>query len=266
MIPKIIHYCWISNNENIELPKIVKECIISWKNILPDYEIKKWDQNNFDIKKVTFTKEAFENKKYAFVSDYIRLYALYKYGGIYLDTDVKVLKSLDGILSNKLVLGFEDKQTIATCLIASEPKNPIIGELLKLYNAKSFVKKNGDLDMTPNTILMTNILKKYNIKIDGTLQEREGLKVYPIEYFCPMNGYTGECHITSNSYAIHLFNGSWLDPKKQIRLNLYKKYYNRYNKYLPSYIANILSKIKASIEVEGIKGFFYRVYKKIKKF
>ena len=145
MIPKIIHFCWIS--ENASYPDIVVDCINSWKKILPDYEIKEWNQNNFDMNICSFVKEAYENKKYAFVSDYMRLYVLNKYGGIYLDTDVKVLKSFNTLLNNKAFIGFESKKVLATCLLATEKNNPIFEEMLLNYKNRHFIQSDGSLDL-----------------------------------------------------------------------------------------------------------------------
>ena len=145
MIPKIIHYCWMSGEP---FPDLIKDCIESWKNLLPDYKIVEWNKENFDVNMSIFTKEAFEEKKYAFVSDYVRLHALYNYGGIYLDSDIKVLKSFNDLLSNNAFSGFESKDRIGVWLIASEKNNPLIKEMLDCYNNKHFRKLDGTLDLT----------------------------------------------------------------------------------------------------------------------
>lgn len=121
MIPKIIHYCWMSGEP---FPELIRDCIDSWKAKLPDYKIIEWNSQNFDYNIIPYTKEAMEKKKYAFVSDYVRLYALYKYGGIYLDSDIKVLKSFDSLLNDKAFTGFESKERIGVWLLASEKQNP----------------------------------------------------------------------------------------------------------------------------------------------
>lgn len=265
MIPKIIHYCWINDNKSCHLPKVVQECINSWKEFLPDYEIKEWNINNFDINKNSYIREAYKEKKYAFVSDYIRLYVLYTYGGIYLDTDVKVLKSFNDLLKNKAFMGFESVDRIATCIIGSEKKNRIIAEMLNLYDNKHFIDKNGKLNLTPNTVLVKPILKKYGIKYNNILQKKEIITIYPIEYFCPLNGMTGEINITSNSYAIHLFNASWLSQKEKARLKLYKSYYSILNKIIFKDIADLLAKGIATYKIEGICGVKNRFYKRWRK-
>lgn len=262
MIPKVIHYCWINDNKNYHLPEMVQECISSWKKFLPDYEIKEWNINNFDINKNDYIREAYEAKKYAFVSDYIRLYVLYKYGGIYMDTDVKVLKSFNDLLKNKAFMGFESMNRIATCIIGSEKGNQIIKEMLNLYNDKHFIKKNGEYDLTPNTVLIKSILKKYDIIYNNILQKKNIITIYPIEYFCSLNGMTGEINVTLNSYAIHLFNASWLSQKEKARLNLYRKYYLKLKVICPSNISDLMAKGLATYNIEGCKGLISRFYKR----
>ena len=262
MIPKIIHYCWISDSKNYHLPEIVQECINSWKKNLPDYEIKEWNINNFDINKNDYIREAYKAKKYAFVSDYIRLYVLYNYGGIYMDTDVKALKSFNDLLRNNAFMGFESIDRIATCIIGSEKENKIIKEMLNLYDNKHFIKENGEYDLIPNTVLVKSILKKYDIIYNNVLQRKEVITIYPIEYFCPLNGMTGEMNITSNSYAIHLFNGSWLSQKEKTRLILYRKYYSKLKVVCPQNIADLVAKGLATYSIEGYKGVVYRFYKR----
>ncbi|MDY3874179.1 MAG: glycosyltransferase [Megamonas funiformis] len=264
MIPKIIHYCWINDGNEGDFPQIVKDCIDSWKRILPDYEIKEWNINNFDINKNNYIKEAYKMKKYAFVSDYIRLYVLYNYGGIYMDTDVKVLKSLNRFLNEKAFMGFESLDRVATCIIGAEKGSLLIKDMLNLYNNKNFIKKNGEMDLTPNTVLIKPILKKNNILFNNILQKKENIVIYPSEFFCPLNGLTGELKITDNSYAIHLFNGSWISKTEKDRLNLCKKYYFKLRKILPIKLSEILAKGFATYKIEGFSGLKKRIYKKLK--
>lgn len=265
MIPKIIHYCWINKENNKILPKLVQECIRSWEVYLPEYEIKEWNITNFNMNINKFVKEAYENKKYAFVSDYIRLYVLNKYGGIYLDTDVKVFKSFDKLLQNKFFVGWENKNTVATCVIGAEKENLIIKQLLETYNKKSFINTDGTLNLEPNTVLMTTILKKYKININGEHQKNEFLTIYPVEYFCPLDGYTGDLNITDKTYAIHLFNGSWLDEREKKRDKLYKDFYQKYKKKLPLVMVKIMGKLISTYKIEGIIGIKNRFYKLIKR-
>ena len=211
-IPKIIHYCWFGEGKKNEK---IEQCIESWKKKLPDYKIIEWNEKNFDINSNLYTKEAYEAKKWAFITDYVRLYVLYNYGGIYLDTDVEVLKPLDNFLINKGFSGFEDEQYIPTGIMGSIKKHEWIEELLKFYENKKF-KEGESYDLTPNTETITRITQnKYNIILNNKKQEIvDGFIIYPKEYFCPKNHYNGEIRITSNTYTIHHFNGSWQETAK----------------------------------------------------
>lgn len=261
MIPKIIHYCWI-NTKDKEYPALVKNCIESWKKYLPDYKIIEWNQNNFDINISPFVKEAYETGKYAFVADYIRLYVLYNYGGIYLDTDVKVLKAFDDLLNNKAFVCFEGDDAIASSTIGAEKNNYLIGCLLKYYDNRHFVDSNKKLNIIPNTTVFANIFKAKGFIINNKFQKKEYVTLYPREYFSPMNSITGEVNITSNTYAIHLFNSSWIPEKIRKRDDLYKKLYKSYKEKYPLKVAHWLAKIMATLRIEGIKGIMDRILKK----
>ncbi|WP_296896107.1 glycosyltransferase [uncultured Megamonas sp.] len=265
MIPKIIHYCWISENPTSELPEEVKKCINSWKKFLPDYKIVQWNLNNINIEQNRYMKEAYLSKKYAFVSDYIRLYALYNYGGIYLDTDVKVIKSFDKLLNNKVFMGFETLDGIATCVIGAEKESLLIKELLEIYTNRDFIKSDGNFDMTPNTLLIKPLLKNYSISFNNMLQKKDCITVYPIEYFCPLDRLTGDINITENTYAIHLFSGSWISKKEKERLILYRKYYTKLKKFCFSNLADFIAKGIATYNIEGYIGVKNRFFNKLKR-
>lgn len=225
-IPKKIHFCWLSGEE---YPELVQKCIHSWKEKLPDYEIKCWDTKNFDVNICRYTREAFQTKKYAFVSDYVRLYALYHEGGIYLDSDIEVLKNFDDLLQNSAFTGFEkNNQTVAAWIFGSEKKNPIFKEFLDYYVDKVFILPNGEYDLTPNPFPVTDICVNHGLKLNGKKQELDSITVYPRDYFCPYNRATEELNITENTYCIHYFNGAWISgDKKQIihkRKQIIKKY------------------------------------------
>lgn len=207
-IPKIIHYCWMSGDA---YPIEIQDCIDSWHEKMPDYELKLWNSNNFDVNICQYTKEAMECKKYAFVSDYIRLYALYTEGGIYLDSDVKAIQSFDSLLSEPAFIGYESGGRLGPWLIASEAGNPIIKELLDYYVGRSFYKDNGEADQTPNTVPVTNILIKHGLLPDNKLQKLDHITICPEEFFCPKNPWNGKINITSNTMAMHLFMGAWND-------------------------------------------------------
>ena len=173
MIPKTIHYCWFGG---APLPPLAKKCLKSWRKYCPDYKIKRWDESNFDINICRYVKEAYETKKYAFVTDFVRLWALVKFGGIYMDTDVEVLKSLDPILQYKAVSGFEKLNIIPTGLIACEKDFPLFKEFLRDYDDLPFLLADGKPDLTPNVIRMTKICLKYGLIANNTEQTVNGFK------------------------------------------------------------------------------------------
>lgn len=207
-IPKIIHYCWMSGDP---YPADIQECIDSWHEVLPDYEIKLWNTNNFDTDICVYTRQAMEKRKYAFVSDYIRLYALYNEGGIYLDSDVKAIKKFDSLLGEKAFIGFESGGRLGPWLIASEAGNPLIKELLDYYVDRCFVDEQGEMDLTPNTVPVTNILVSHGLLPDNCVQKLENITILPEEYFSPKNPWTNRIKITDHTIAMHLFKGAWND-------------------------------------------------------
>ncbi len=214
MIPKIIHYCWFGGNP---MPDIVKNCIKSWERVCPGYKIIRWDESNYDIKKNLYMREAYEKKRWGFVPDYARLDIIYNYGGIYLDTDVEVLKPFDALLDNDAFLGFESGCSIAPGLIiAASPKHPAIKEMLdEIYGNRSFIRLDGTEDLTPNPELTTDFFINRGLVKKDCLQELKGVTIYPTEYFCPKNYKTGECRVTKNTYAIHYYQESWKTRKEK---------------------------------------------------
>lgn len=204
MIPKIIHYCWFSKDKNKELPIIVQRSIESWKRILPDYQIMLWNEETFDINSVPWVKECYECgcASYAYIADYVRLYALYNYGGIYLDADQMVTKSLDPFLDNKMFVGMINQGEIGWGLIGAEKGNPIIKALLDKMGNKHYIKKDGSLNIC-NCIysLTASVREIYNFSPDvNLLQKFDGLTIYPKMYFYPVD----EFHPTEDTHAIHL--------------------------------------------------------------
>lgn len=237
MIPKIIHYCWLSDDE---LPNDVKECINSWKKYLPDYEIILWNTKNFDVNICEYTKEAFKEKKYAFVSDYVRLYALYNFGGIYLDSDIEVLKSFDDLLDNKAFTCFEDTERIAAWIFGSEKGNPLFKEFMDDYIGRRFLLETGEYDLTPNPVPITNRLKKHGLELNGSMQKLDLITIYPMTYFCPFNPYrkSGDC-FSEFTYANHHFNGTW----KKVKSDKEKNYQKREKKYIKIFGEKLGAKI-----------------------
>ena len=218
MIPKIIHYCWFGRNP---LPKLAVKCIESWKKNLPDYEIKEWNEDNFDLDMFPYVREAYDNRKFAFVSDVARLYALYTEGGIYMDTDVEVLGTLDPFLNHNAFSGFEDDENIPTGLMASEKRGQWAKDNLDYYQNRHFVLADGSFDLTTNVTTITRYMLKRGLKQNNTLQNFPGLiTFYPKDYFCPKSHQDGKIYLTKNSVTIHHFAGSWLTPKQKNKKKL----------------------------------------------
>lgn len=218
MIPKIIHYCWFGGNP---LPELAQRCIASWKKYCPDYEIKEWNEYNFDLTSCDYVREAYEAKKWAFVTDYVRLYAMVREGGIYMDTDVEVIKSLDPFLNHRAFSGFEDEVNIQTGIMACEKGFPLFMELLEDYHKRHFVLQDGKLDLTTNVVTITNLCKKYGFVANNTKQDVCGFTLYPHDVFCPKSHETGNISLTSRTVTIHYFSGSWAN--KEARISAYIK-------------------------------------------
>ena len=217
MIPKIIHYCWVGGNP---YPDSIKSCMESWHEHLDDYAFMRWDEETFDVNSNQYVKEAYQAKKWAFVSDYVRLWALYNYGGIYLDSDVRVFKSLDRFLEHGFFSGYENRKDIrfiSTGTMGGKKGNSFIKALLDDYDDRVFIKKDGTLDLTTNVVSITKKAKElYGFVGNGEYQILgDDTHIYPYDFF---SGYTGEgkcgdkdCYnITDNTYTIHEFAGSWV--------------------------------------------------------
>lgn len=210
-IPKVIHYCWFGGKA---LPKEYEAYIASWRTYCPDYEIVRWDETNYDIKKCQYMKQAYENKMWAFVSDYARLDVIYNYGGIYLDTDVELRKSLDDMLGWDMFCGYESCLTVAFGLGFGACKgHEIIGRMLEKYNHMSFLREDGSMDLTPCPVLQTEVMREYGFRIDGRMEIRENVAVYPQEVFAPVSYGQVTSNITEHTYSIHHYAASWVKNK-----------------------------------------------------
>lgn len=209
MIPKKIHYCWFGRGK---MPDLAVKCIESWKKYLPEYEIKEWNEDTFDLNLYPYAKEAYENRKFAFVTDVVRLYAMYTEGGIYMDTDVEVLKPLDYLLQFEGVSGFETESQIPTGLMASRKGLPLVKELLDDYNGLHFVKADGSFDLTTNVIRITNIFRRHGFKPNGKMQTVADFTLLPKDYLCPKDYRDDKIYLTDNSLCIHHFSASWTSP------------------------------------------------------
>ena len=238
MIPKIIHFCWFGG---ADLPRLAKKCIYSWKKFFPDYRIIKWDESNFDINCCNYVREAYDKKKWAFVSDYVRLYVLYKYGGIYFDTDVEVIKDFTPILRNGAFMGREldysdglkNSYLVNPGLgVGVEKHNSIIYDVLKSYDRDHFVLSDGEENKKTIVDRTTRIMIQngYDVNDNGVIRLK-GLIVYPTAFFCPKNYLTGEVSVSSNTFSIHHYDASWLSkPQKiinQINYSFYRAGFGR---------------------------------------
>jgi hypothetical protein len=231
MIPKTVHYCWFGRNKKNTL---IEKCIASWRKYLPDYQIIEWNEDNFDVHNNQYAKEAYESKKWAFVSDYARLYILYHHGGIYFDTDVEVFKSFDVFLSDDAFTGFENCygsfSPILTSVIGATKKNFFIKDCLDLYENIGFVK-NGNLDLTTNVVRIRELMfKKYKVLNNDKKQSLENkFIIYPSYFFSVKNKY---------SFSFHHADSSWRSSPKRIISKFIRSYkitsffYKKFKKFL----------------------------------
>ena len=233
-IPKIIHYCWFGKGK---MPKIALKCIKSWQKYCPDYKIICWNEENFDFSQNQYMHQAYEAGKWAFVSDYARLKVVYDNGGIYLDTDVELIKPIDDLLNKKGFMGFDEKGIVATGLgFGAEKGNEIIGEFLKDYDNIPFVLPDGKYDLTPCPDRNTAALKRLGMDVNNTNQTFMNVTFLPWEYLCPMDYYTGKKTITKNTYSIHHYSASWTSDvtkrttfiKRIIGVKMYDKLYGKF--------------------------------------
>lgn len=207
MIPKVIHYCWVGGKP---IPEKMKACIASWRRIMPDAEIREWNEKNYDFHAVPYMDEAYKARKWGFVPDYARLDIIYRHGGIYLDTDVEMLKPLDPLLGSGFC-GFESRDYVALGLIfAAEAGDETVKALRDAYEGLHFTNPDGAVNQKPSPVLQTEELRKFGLKPDdGTVQSVGTLRVYPKEYFAPKD-LDGHCTITANTYCIHHYEASWM--------------------------------------------------------
>ena len=264
-IPKIIHYCWFGGNPK---PDLAQKCISSWKKFLPDYEIKEWNESNYNVRKNLYISQAYDKRKFAFVSDYARFDILYQYGGAYFDTDVEIIKDLHPILEKGSFIAIEkgDRPLLNAGLgIASSAGSTIYREILDSYKSEIFVKEDGSLNLKTVCDRVSEIFQKYGFVEKDILQNVADTTIYPSDYFCPKDCITGEINISINTNTIHHYDGSWTteaqkkyDKKRQ---SIYKTYGRFWAKVFlfPFFI-------KWQLTDNGMKVFFKKMYKRIRKF
>ncbi len=211
MIPKVIHYCWFGRNP---LPKMAIKCIASWKKYLPDYEIKKWNEDNFDVNIIPYTKDAYAEGKYAFVSDYARFWILYHYGGVYFDTDVEVIKPMGDIIARGPFMGLEipgDEGKVAPGLgLAVEARNSLYSTILEGFEKLDYHLPDGSRNPYTMIPMVTDIMKSRGLNGFERIQNVEGIFIYAPDYFNPLDDATGRLRKTENTRTIHWFMKSWM--------------------------------------------------------
>ena len=228
MIPKIIHICWLGGGKK---PKLAETCAASIKKFCPDWKIVEWNEQNFDIASAPlYVRQAYDAKKYAFVSDYVRLWALVKHGGVYVDTDVEICRPIDEFLSERAFSGFETETQIPTGIMACEAGFPLFEEFLREYDMITFLGEDGTQDTTTNVKRITDICLRHGFTPGGEKQTVEGFTLYPREYFCPFDPATGVLASTKNTAAIHWFGGSWLSPAQRLRARFARPFHRIFGK------------------------------------
>lgn len=258
MIPKKIHYCWVGGKP---LPPLAQKCIKSWKKYCPDYEIIEWNETNYDFTKVPYMKEAYEAKKWGFVPDYARLDIIYHHGGIYLDTDVELIKPLDELLKLKGFAGFEESNNVALGLgFGAEAGNQIIKQLMESYNELHFRNSDGSLNMIPSPQLNTKVLVANGLVRNNSYQSVGSMTIFPVEYFCPKSFYNGIIRKTKNTFSIHHFAASWYtEEQKKAKNTRWKEAKKDYYWHLPNRIAMKLLGNKGYERLKGmLKGLAKR--------
>ena len=225
MIPKVIHYCWFGGKP---LNQLGEKCLKSWKKMCPDYEIVRWDESNYDISKNLYMSQAYAEKKWGFVPDYARLDIIYNHGGIYLDTDVELLKSLDDLLIDPMFVGTESDSTIALGLgFGAEKGNTMIKEMMEQYNSISFINADGSLNLTASPTYQTNFfISKGFTQCKNNAIWTQNCKVYPKQFFNPTDMNSGRVHTSSQTISIHHYAASWESPWNRFRGKTYQLIYN----------------------------------------
>lgn len=265
MIPKKIHYCWFGGNP---LPELALKCIESWKKYLPDYEIIEWNEQNYDVHKIPYISQAYNAKKYAFVSDYARFDILYQYGGLYVDTDVELIKNLEPIIEKGAFIGIEkgSKPLLATGLgIASPAASDIYREILDSYQNENFLNQDGSFNLKTVVVRVSDIFKQYGFVEKDEMQYIADTTIYPSEYFCPKDFKTGDIIKSDNTYTIHHYDSSWFSVVDKKFVEFRRKIYAKHNKYIAKIIIFFGACI-FSIKKRGVFGFIQNaIFKLIKK-
>ena len=218
MIPKIIHYCWFGRGEK---PELAKKCIASWKKFCPDFEICEWNEDNCDYFAMPFMAEAYAARKYAFVSDVMRLIVLEQYGGVYFDTDVEVLRDISPLLDDEGFIGFENDQFVNSGqVMAAKAHHPVIQAMIEEYKKLHFTNTDGTATPVGCPRLNTDVMERFGLIRNGREQVVAGIHVYSADFFNPMDSTTGKLTKTENTYSIHWYSMSWLPKRVQMKAKM----------------------------------------------
>lgn len=257
MIPKKIHYCWFGGNP---LPETAIKCIESWKKFCPDYEIIEWNESSFDLNCCAYVQEAYEAKKWAFVSDYARYDILYKNGGLYFDTDVELIQNIDDLVEKGPFMGMEkcEEFSVAPGLgIAATPGEELYKEILDFYNCHHFLNDDGSINQTTICKYTTDILLRHGLMQKDEAQCVDGIYIYPSEYFCPINYTTGELHVTEHTRSIHHYASTWRTAE-QVKHHKFKQRMTvKYGKTIAHVLERGYSfpyRVEMKIKEKGIAG------------
>jgi hypothetical protein len=251
MIPKKVHYVWLGEKKKpIEIVKNIE----NWKKILNDYEFIEWNERNYDLtnNSCKYLKEAYKKREWSFVSDYIRLDVLFNYGGIYLDTDVKLLKKFDKLLDLKGFLCKESNKTLCTAVIGSEKKSEWLKIFLNLYNKRSFID-NNKIDRTPNSrYLYDNLNSVHYIFCEGPIiNDKVNLQIFPSSYFSPKNFFSGKVTIETSTIAIHMYEGSWKSTSGKIKLTLIRIIVLMFGEHFFDFLQKVKNELKRMFTYGG---------------
>lgn len=270
MIPKVIHYCWFGGNP---LPLLAEKCIASWRKYLPEYEIKEWNENNFDVNMITYTSQAYIEKKYAFVSDYVRFWVLYHHGGLYFDTDVEIIRSIDDIIEKGAFMGTEKPYIANKVGVKTLGCNPGLGmgcnsgqelikEILEAYAGFHFFNPDGTLHTKTIVDYTTELLNKHGFQYQPGIQKCAGFWIYPKDYFAPKDVDTKELVITSNTRSIHHYDASWAEWYDKAAGERGPKLKRIFGNKVGSYINSIIY----ALQRFGFVGCFNKLIRYMKMF
>lgn len=227
MIPKKIHYCWFGRGEK---PKKAQKCIASWKKYCPGYEIIEWNEDNFPIDSYPYAAYCLDNKKYAFLSDFVRLVVINEHGGLYFDTDVELIRSPDGLLQYDAFYGFENDEFVATGLgFGAVAGHETVRKMMGLYLALE-PDENGAYPIIGCPHLNTEALLGFGLRQNGKEQTVGGAKILPADFFNPYDDPTGKLNLTENTVSIHWYSKSWMSKKSIVRSKITKPFHRLFGK------------------------------------